>query len=228
MLPTDQSLQALTYGPTDSTADWCLVALHGWGANAADLVGLAPYLNLKHFLMVFPDAPWPHPQAPGGRMWYSFPTGFDFRRPHDFSVQADLQTSRERLKTWLLNLPQTTQIPLERTILAGFSQGGAMTLDLGSQLPLAGQIILSGYLHREAQAPISPRPVVMVHGAFDPVVPIALAHQAQAALAALGQPVTWHEIAMGHEIPPQVMGLIRRFCEDLRQSIENTPTNPIG
>lgn len=228
MLSNDSSLQSLTYGPTDGTADWCLVALHGWGANAADLVGLAPYLAVANFSMVFPDAPWPHPQAPGGRMWYSFPSGYDFRRPYDFANQADLHTSREQLKSWLLNLPKTTQIPLERTILAGFSQGGAMTLDVGSQLPLAGQIILSGYLHSEAQAPVTPRPVMMVHGTFDPVVPIAKAHQAQAALTALAQPVTWQELAMGHEIPPQVMGLIAGFCEDLRQAGGNTLTQPLG
>ncbi|WP_017299306.1 alpha/beta hydrolase [Nodosilinea nodulosa] len=228
MPPTDSALQALTYGPTDGTADWCLVALHGWGANAADLVGLAPYLNLKNFSMVFPDAPWPHPQAPGGRMWYSFPAAYDFRRPHDFAAQADLQTSQAKLKTWLLNLPKMTQIPLDRTILAGFSQGGAMTLDLGPQLPLAGQIVLSGYMHSDAQPPVSPRPVMMAHGTVDPVVPIALAQQARRALETLGQPVTWHELAMGHEIPPQLMGLISGFCEDLRQSTENSPTNPLG
>ncbi|MBD1915812.1 MULTISPECIES: esterase [Cyanophyceae] len=221
MLPTDQPLQALTYSPTDDTADWCLVALHGWGANAADLLGLAPYLEIANFSMVFPDAPWPHPYAPGGRMWYDFPNGYDFRRPYDFETQADLQTSRERLKIWLSMLPQTTKIPLERTILAGFSQGGAMALDVGSQLPLAGQIILSGYLHSAAQAPVSPRPVMMVHGTFDSVVPIAKAQQASAALTALGQPVTWQEMAMGHEIPPQVMGLIAGFCEDLRQARGN-------
>jgi phospholipase/carboxylesterase len=228
MSPTNPCLQSLTYGPTDGSADWCLVALHGWGANAADLVGLAPYLNLKNFSMIFPDAPWPHPQVPGGRMWYSFPAGYDFRRPHDFTVQADLQASQGQLKSWLMDVTKTTHIPLERTILAGFSQGGAMTLDVGSQLPLAGQIILSGYLHSEAQAPISPRPVMMVHGTVDPVVPIGLAHQAKDALAAQGQLVTWHEVAMGHEIPPQVMGLIAGFCEDLRQGRGNTPTNPLG
>ncbi|WOD37787.1 esterase [Nodosilinea sp. E11] len=226
MLPTDQTLQALTYGP--DTADWCLVALHGWGANAADLVGLAPALKLSNLAMVFPDAPWPHPQAPGGRMWYGFPSGYDFRRPHDFTAQDDLQASQARLKTWLLNLPQTTGIPLEKTFLAGFSQGGAMALDVGSQIPLAGQIILSGYLHGVAQAPVSPRPVMMVHGAFDPVVPLALAQQARAALAAHGQPVTWHELAMGHEIPPQVIELISGFCEDLRQAGQNPLSHPLG
>lgn len=220
------SLQTLTYGP--DTADWCLVALHGWGANAADLVGLAPYLNLSSMALVFPDAPWPHPQAPGGRMWYGFPAGYDFRRPPEFAAQADLQASQAQLKTCILELANTTGIPLERTILAGFSQGGAMALDVGSQLPLAGQIILSGYLHRAAQAPVSPRPVMMVHGSFDPVVPVTLAHQAREALTALGQPVTWHELAMGHEIPPQVLGLISSFCEDLRQASENPLSNLLG
>ncbi|MBD2112881.1 MULTISPECIES: alpha/beta hydrolase [Cyanophyceae] len=221
MLPTEQPLQALTYGPTDGTADWCLVALHGWGANAADLIGLAPYLEIANFSMVFPDAPWPHPQAPGGRMWYNFPNSYDFRRPYDFETHTDLQISRERLKLWMSMLPQTTKIPLERTILAGFSQGGAMALDVGSQLPLAGQIILSGYLHSPAQAPVSPRSVMMVHGTFDAVVPIGKAQQANDALTAIGQPVTWQEMAMGHEIPPQVMGLIAGFCEDLRQASGN-------
>ncbi len=211
-------LQALTYGPNTGAADCCLVALHGWGANAADMVGLAPYLQLEGFAVVFPDAPWPHPQVPGGRMWYNFPSGYDFRSPHDFLAQGDLQSSRDRLKTWLKTLPQTTQVPLERTVLAGFSQGGAMTLDVGSQLPLAGQIVLSGYPHSELQAPVSPRPVMMVHGSFDPVVPIALAQQAKAALINLQQSVIWHEMAMGHEIPPAVIELISGFCEDLRQS----------
>jgi hypothetical protein len=81
MLPTDQSTASAHLWPHR----WHrrLVsggALHGWGANAADLVGLAPYLGLTNFSMVFPDAPWPHPQVPGGRMWYSFPVGFDFRQ----------------------------------------------------------------------------------------------------------------------------------------------------
>ena len=161
-------------------------------------------------------------------MWYSFPAGYDFRRPHDFAAQDDLQASRDRLTTWLRQLTNTTQIPLERTVLAGFSQGGAMALDVGSRLPLAGQIILSGYLHSKALAPVSPRPMMMVHGSFDPVVPIAKAYQAKDALTAQGQSVVWHELAMGHEIPPEIMGLMSRFCEDLRQAGENSPTDPLG
>lgn len=215
------ALQSLSYPATNSAADadtWHLVALHGWGANAADLAGLAPYLKLSDFAMTFPDAPHPHPQVPGGRMWYGFPWGYDFRQPHDFEQQADLQTSRQQLVAWLKDLANTTQIPLERTVLAGFSQGGAMALDVGGQLPLAGQIILSGYGHGALSPPLSPRPVLMVHGTFDPVVPIAKAQAAKAALEQQGQSVTFEAVAMGHEILPSVMSAIATFCEDLRQT----------
>ena len=210
-------LTALTYSEPGTHPDWQLVMLHGWGANAADLLGLAPYLRLANFSMMFPDAPWPHPQVPGGRMWYSFPLGYDFRRPHDFDQQEDLQTTRQMLHSWLIELSQTSQIPLERTILAGFSQGGAMNLDMGSQLPLAGQIILSGYLHSEFKPASRDRKLLMVHGRFDPVVPFDKAQAARAALKEKGQAVDFHEISMGHEILPEVIQLISAFCEDLRQ-----------
>ncbi|NMF82669.1 esterase [Nodosilinea sp. P-1105] len=214
------TLQALAYpAPGETPTDLQLVILHGWGASAADLAGLAPYLQLTNTAMVFPDAPLPHPQVPGGRMWYGFPAAYDFRTPPDFEAQADLQTSRQQLTVWLADLADTSQIPLERTVLAGFSQGGAMTLDVGGQLPLAGQICLSGYLHGTARPPMSPRPLLMVHGSFDPVVPIEQAHRARAALDQQGQPVTFQELPMGHEVTPQTLQIMAGFCEDLRQTL---------
>ncbi|HEY9888084.1 MAG TPA: hypothetical protein V6D02_06765 [Candidatus Obscuribacterales bacterium] len=199
----------------DETADKLFIGLHGWGANAEDLATLAAYLPLPGFRMVFPDAPFPHPHAPGGRMWYGFPPGYDFRTPHDFDQQADLQESRHLLHTWLGQLAETTGIPPERTAIAGFSQGGAMALDVGLQLPLAGALILSGYLH----SPPRPHPdlgsVLLVHGRQDPVVPIAKAHESQGALQAQAVSLTYHEYDMGHEISPLVLQEIRAFCARL-------------
>lgn len=209
------TLNALSYDPPGGQADWLLVALHGWGANAADLFGLAGYLNLPGFKMRFPDAPFPHPQVPGGRMWYGFPYTYDFRSPPNFQDQEDLQESRRLLQTWMESLAASTGIPLDRTVMAGFSQGGAMTLDVGTHLPLAGQIILSGYLHGDLPPSPTPRPVLVVHGRHDSVVPIALAHQTQARLRKVGLPPKYLEISMGHEILPEVIQQIVGFCEDL-------------
>jgi phospholipase/carboxylesterase len=57
-----------------------------------------------------------------------------------------------------------------------------------------------------------------VHGSFDPVVPIQAAYAARAQLEQQGQPIHFHELAMGHEVSPEVIALVFQFCEDLRRS----------
>jgi phospholipase/carboxylesterase len=189
-----------------------LVGLHGWGANAQDLAALSDYLDLPNYAMIFPDAPFPHPHALGGKMWYGFPPGFSFRINLNLAQQDDLHHSRQLLKDWLLSLADSTGVPLERTIIAGFSQGGAMTLDVGSQLPVAALLVLSGYLHDAvAAAPGSTPPILMVHGLQDPVVPIEAAREAKHALVEQGAAVDYHELVMGHEIRPIVLEMIQSF-----------------
>jgi len=200
---------------TDKAADKLLIGLHGWGANAADLATLADYMPLKGFRMLFPDAPFPHPSAPGGRMWYGFPTGYDFQADYDFAQQADWQESRQLLRQWLTQVAAETGIPPERTAIAGFSQGGAMTLDVGLQLPLAGALILSGYMHSAPQPHAELGPVLMVHGRQDPVVPMLRAHQSRDVLKEQSVNLTYQEYDMGHEISPLVLREVRLFCERL-------------
>ncbi len=199
----------------DASAPKLLIGLHGWGANAADLAALADYLPLTGYRMVFPDAPFPHPYNPVGRMWYGFPVGYDFQSPHDFTQQADLQESRQRLRDWLAQVTQETNIPLERTVLVGFSQGGAMSLDVGLGLPLAGVVILSGYLHSHPEPHPDLGPVLVVHGRQDTVVPLAKAHVTRATLQSLKVNMTFTEFDMGHEVSPLVLQQIQRFCSQL-------------
>jgi phospholipase/carboxylesterase len=191
------------------------VGLHGWGANAQDLAGLAQVLHLPDYLMCFPDAPFPHFYAPGGRMWYEIPMAYSFSSDQRFEEQAELPQSRQALRDWLCALEDSTGIPLQRTILCGFSQGGAMTIDVGSQLPLAALMVLSGYLH----APLNPQgaiaPVLMVHGRADTVVPLSAAQSARDALLEQGASVSYYETDGGHEISPVVMQHIQSFVEDI-------------
>lgn len=198
--------------PADS--DKLIVLLHGWGANAQDVAGLIEAINMISIptKALLPDAPFNHPAVPGGRAWYNFPPGYDFRMPHNFESQADLQESRQLLKAWLSSLPEKTGIPLEKTIMGGFSQGGAMTLDVGPQLPLAAMVILSSYSHAPIAQCITPRPVLVIHGRQDPVVPLAKALDTKAQLEQQSLPVTYREFDMGHEVSLEALKVASQFC----------------
>ncbi|AFY79405.1 putative esterase [Pleurocapsa sp. PCC 7327] len=197
------SLEAISIPPASGNRPTHLfIALHGWGADARDLAPLASMFNLPDYQFLFPNAPFPHPQVPGGKAWYALET-------EDY---AGILESRQMLFDWLVSLESETGVPLERTILSGFSQGGAMILDIGLNLPVAGLCSMSGYLHAKPQASNSPLPpILIVHGRQDPVVPVQAARQARDELTAIGATVEYHEFDMGHEIRPAVLDLLQQF-----------------
>ncbi|WP_008310001.1 alpha/beta hydrolase [Leptolyngbya sp. PCC 6406] len=209
------TLRAITQPATTGIVDYLFIGLHGWGANGADLAALGTYLNLPHYTKIFPDAPLPLPQVPGGCMWYDFPAGYDFRSSPQVEHQADLQATRQQLRDWIEATAAAMAVPLERTVVAGFSQGGAMAMDVALQLPLAAVLVLSGYLHSDPQPHQPSSPVFMVHGRLDPVVPIAAAHQARDRLQSLQVSVAYQEWDMGHEITLPVLQAIQEFCQGL-------------
>lgn len=196
--------------------------LHGWGANAQDVASLSAYLDLPEFQMLFPDAPFPYAFGPMGRVWYNFPPNYTFSCDPSLAQQPELLESRQLLLDWVRSLESTTGIPLSRTILAGFSQGGAMALEVGLQLPLAGLLVLSGYLHRPVEAIENPPPVLMVHGRQDMVVPLEAAHHSRDQLQAAGVSVTYEELNSGHEISLQVLELVQIFTRKICQPTNGT------
>lgn len=91
-----------------------------------------------------------------------------------------------------------------------------MTLDVGERLPLAGLMVLSGYLH----APLQPQqtslpPILMIHGRQDQVVPLQAAHQTRDSLQALGITPQYQEYDMGHEVQPIAFSQIQSFVKEL-------------
>ncbi len=217
------SLQVLSLPPRPLSSDLTnqppqalLVMLHGWGANAQDVATLASYIDLPQVQFFFPNAPFPFPYMPTGRMWYDLPQDYSFSSQPDFRQQPQVQESSQQLLSWLKSLEATTGLPLSRTILAGFSQGGAMTLEVGLQLPLAALMVLSGYAHAPLETVVQPAPkVLMVHGQLDQVVPLRAAQQTRAQLDHLGVSVQYHELSMGHEIQPIVLKLMQSFIEEI-------------
>ena len=200
--------RALPNSLPNPIAQGAIVALHGWGANCDDLISLAPLVGLPNYQWICPEAPFNHPM-PNGKMWYDLQ-----------SLDAEgLTTSCELLSQFLEDLPALTAIPLEKTFLLGFSQGGAMTLDVGLGFPLAGLISLSGYLHiaeEELQEFANQKfpPIFIAHGTQDNVVPIGAARNAQKVFQSLGATVEYEEYEMAHEIRPETCDRIHQFVLD--------------
>jgi phospholipase/carboxylesterase len=201
-------LQVFSADPEDGPATAAIIAIHGRGANASDLVGIADMLDLPGVRWVFPQGWMALPHAFGtGWAWYDMPP-----RDRDGVVE-----SRRRL-TWLLDRV-TAEIPAERTVVAGFSQGAVMTLDVGLRYPkrLAGLAPLSGYLHDPAAAArdLSPAqratPVFLAHGTLDDVIPVAGSRAAAAFLEGAKIPVEAHEYPMGHQISADEVADLRSF-----------------
>jgi phospholipase/carboxylesterase len=212
------SLNVITIPAPVQPPQGLVVVLHGWGANAADVEFLVSLLALKTCQCLLPDGPFPHPYS-SGRMWYDLPQTYTFAT--NLGDHADLLTSRRLLTDWLQSLANTTGVPLSRTILGGFSQGGAMTLDVGLTLPLAGLMVLSGYSHAPIAPPPQPiAPILLIHGRQDPVVPLAAAQHTRDRLLSLGATIQYEEFDMGHEIAPIVLNRMQRFVQAKLQLIE--------
>ena len=207
-LMTNSQLQIISVPAKIEPPTGTIVLLHGWGANHHDLGDLAPYFNLPEYQFLFPNGIFDHEFTETGKMWYSFTGAGELT---DRSVQQ-LATSRQILSEWIQSLPATTGVPLDRTWIAGFSQGGAMTLDIGLDLPVAGLIVLSGYLHPDRPKPTRDTPpVLIVHGRQDDVVPVFAARSSQELLIQWGIEVQYQEFDMGHSIVLEVLDVVRNF-----------------
>ena len=200
------NIEAISVMPSGTQPTHLLVVLHGWGANYQDFVPFAKVLNLPGFGYFFPNAPFAHFQVPEGKAWYALENkGF-----------TNLAQSRQLLIDWLKSLEDSTGVPLSKTVLAGFSQGGAMTLDVGLTLPLAALASFSGYLHYQPQAVEEPTfpPTLIIHGKQDPVVPLEAAVKARDELTKIGVPVRYQEFEMAHEVQDTAIALFKDFIMD--------------
>ena len=190
-----------------------VIVLHGLGADGNDFVPIAQELDLAAVgpvRFVFPHGPTRPVTVNGGhrmRAWYDIfgaELGPGTSRRED---EAGLRAS-QALVDALIATERSRGIPADRIVLAGFSQGCAMTFMAGLRHPerLAGLMGLSGYLplaallgaeRHPANADV---PIFQAHGSGDTVIPIARAIQSRDALLALGYPLEWHAYPMPHSV----------------------------
>ncbi len=207
---------------TADAPDAAVVWLHGLGADGNDFVPIVKELRLpaqSRIRFVFPHAPMMPVTINNGyvmRAWYDVTfDGLD-RRPDARGILAS-----QHAVSHLLEREQTRGIAAGRIVLAGFSQGGAITLQAGLRHAeaLAGLMVLSSYLPladtlpAEAAPANADTPIFMAHGLDDPVIPIELGRRSSARLTELGYPVEWHEYPMPHSVCLQEIEDISRWLQ---------------
>ena len=178
-----------------------LVLLHGWGADAQDLVPVGKLLTegLKDsFEIVSFSAPLTHPSGLG-RQWYPL-------YPHDWEQVPNAVLDLEKR----LNNLCSENIPLNKTLLMGFSQGGAMALELATRIKFEGVFALSSYSHPEWKPLKDIPPIFLCHGNIDQVVPKAASEKSFDILIKNGVESELYFFEGGHEITIDLIEYCRK------------------
>jgi len=197
-----------------------VIWMHGLGADKQDFAPLVPELGFTHapgVRFIFPNAPVRPVTINGGmpmRAWYDIYTPGLVRREDTEGLQAS-----QHAITALIARENQRGVPTHRIVLAGFSQGCAMTLQTGLRHSerLAGLVGLSGYLplaerflterHPANQA----TPIFLAHGTYDPMVALERAQDTRDTLQQQGYAVNWKTYPMPHSVCPQEVQDIAHF-----------------
>ena len=204
-LPYLETIELSTAENPDAAVIW----MHGLGADGNDFVPIVRELDLTGcpgIRFVFPHAETMPVTINGGyvmRAWYDI-LGMDLVRRED---EVGLRRSQARIEQ-LIAREVDRGISASRIVLAGFSQGCAMTLQTGLRYPqpLAGLLCLSGYLPlanliAEERHPANQHtPIFLAHGRGDGVVTIDRAETSRDLLREQGYDIEWHDYLMQHSV----------------------------
>ena len=198
-----------------------VIWLHGLGADGNDFVPVVKEMKLPPLgiRFVFPHAPMRPVTINDGfvmRAWYDIAY-------QELAFKEDERGMRESQKLIedLIAREDARGIPSGRIVLAGFSQGGVITLQAGLRQSkrLAGLMALSAHLPMspmvevERNAASNTVPIFMGHGIADNIVPLALGTMSRDTLVKLGYDVEWHQYPMPHSVCAEEMADISAWLK---------------
>jgi phospholipase/carboxylesterase len=205
---TIKKLEAVEINPS-TPAKASVIWLHGLGADGHDFASIVPQLQLPKEVAVrfiFPHAPL---RAVTLNQGYTMRAWFDiFALEVDAPIDTQGLHEMQQMINHLIAEEIARGIPTEKIVLAGFSQGGAMALYAGLLYPkrLAGILGLSTFfpitkqLTEEKTAANKITPIMLAHGEYDNVLPLAYGTLCRDELSALGYNVSWHQYPMQHNV----------------------------
>ncbi len=213
-------LTAQRKAPVSGTTRSVVVFLHGYGANGADLLGLADPLgeHLPDTLFVAPDAPEQIPGYPGGYQWFPIPW---IDGSSEEESERGMDEAARDLGAFLDALMVDEDVLPEQVVLFGFSQGTMMSLHVAPRRDdaVAGIVAFSGRLLRPElladEVKVRP-PVLLLHGDADDVVPPQSLPAAAEALQEAGWKEVYAHIMKGtaHGIAPDGLSVALAFMRD--------------
>ncbi len=199
-------------------ADSVVIFLHGYGADGADLLGLADPLSrhLPGTAFYAPNAPERCVNNPMGYQWFPIPW---MDGSTEEQARASATQSFDDINAFIDQVLAAEELPAERLALVGFSQGTMMALAVAPQRSpeIAGVVGFSGRLiepDKEIAAKTRP-PILLIHGDQDPVVPFDSMAIAGEALQKAGFTVYGHVMkGTGHGISPDGLSVALGFLKE--------------
>ena len=213
------SLQAIQID-TQNNPNCAVIWLHGLGANGHDFEPIVSELNLPdsiHARFIFPHAPIRAVTLNSGMQmpaWYDI---YSLEMDSKEDVQGVEKITREIHA--MIDEQIHQGIAINKIVLAGFSQGGALSLYAGLTFSkkLSGLIGLSSYLPLRNQIQEASKfasrglRIFLAHGSYDDVVPIAYTETAKEILEGQKFSVQWHTYPCAHTVCAEEIQEIRKF-----------------
>jgi phospholipase/carboxylesterase len=191
-----------TYEPAGEGPFPTIFAMHGWGSNAMDLHGLAPFIAEGQFLVICPQGAIDvEIGAINGYGWYE-------TYPGAKADEEKVDAAVAQLAAFINEACQRYPVDRTKIVVVGFSQGGMMAYNLAVRWPkrfaaLAGiatafpEWLADRATDREA---FSQLPTLIEHGRADEAISMKRARKTQETLRELGFPVTFKDYDCGHEV----------------------------
>ncbi|WP_116081938.1 alpha/beta hydrolase [Tropicimonas sp. IMCC34011] len=215
-----RELNAKRAGAPKGTAKQIVIFVHGYGADGADLLGLAGPLapHLPDTAFYAPDAPDPSSANPAGFQWFPIPW---IDGSSEEEAAEGLVASAEDLDAFITRVLNDEGLEADRLALVGFSQGTMMSLHVAPRREdqIAGIAGFSGRLVAPERLPteaLSFPPILLLHGDRDDVVPYPSMDEAERDLTAAGFSVATYTMeGTPHGIAPDGLGQALAFLKDV-------------
>ncbi len=206
-------LVTATWHPGGAGPQPTVIALHGRGASALDLLGLAPYLAGGRLQVLCPEAEFAFQGGAPSYTWFQ-PSEGTQRSGEEFERVTGV------VRQWIDDAIAQYDVDPNRVVLLGFSQGGTLAYRLGLAEPtrFRGVAALSTWLPDEAveradRDGVAQLPVMVQHGTRDPMIEINRAQQSRDRLVEVGVTPDYHEYPMEHQITGESLADLTKWLE---------------